>query len=294
MQSPAPSPVTIVFLSDFGRRDGYDAMMRGVMLSLIPPALRASVSCIDLSHEIPPQDIDAAVHVLASSHAYFPPDTVFVCVVDPHVGQLSQKKLLVWREDWRKGFIGPDNGLLTPALGAPEVTHVYSLENDALFWPQPKDIGRVFQGRDIYAPAAAHLSVHLLQGRPIADFLAFAGTPLTHPVRHHSLEPSRDEAGAILKGRVIRADHFGNLLTNVPNAWLSDHVGNWEVDVDGQHWVCRYLETFSHAEGLHHPQLIAGSDGCCQLALYGSNAQERHKIETGCALRIIRLEEPHR
>ncbi len=186
------SPI-ITLLTDFGLQDGYVASMKGVILTICPQA-----AIIDITHAIPPQDIRSAAFVLHTVRSSFPRGTIHVVVVDPGVGT-ERKGIAIQTPGCM--LIGPDNGVFswvlrdTPPLGA------RSLENAQL---QRPTVSATFHGRDVFAPAAAHLASGVA--------LEALGPPCTPLVAEWST-PSL-EAGA-LRGEVIHIDRFGNAITNI-------------------------------------------------------------------------------
>ena len=137
----------ITLLTDFGERDGFIGTMKGVILSINPKA-----TIVDISHEIPAQDIEAGAFVLNNSYRYFPPGTIHVAVVDPGVGS-NRKILAVQSDDYF--FIAPDNQVLKYIFHASETLTVIEVLNKEFFLNK---ISQTFHGRDIFAPVAAHLS----------------------------------------------------------------------------------------------------------------------------------------
>ena len=196
MPSRKPSfTAPIVLLTDFGYRDHYAGVMRGVIATLAP-----SASVIDLTHGIPPQSVTAGAIALAQSWRYFPPHSIFVGVVDPGVG--TERLPIAIETASGARFIGPDNGLLTLAADAAGFKRGVELR-------QPRyrldSVSATFHGRDIFAPAAAHL----WRGERLSAF----GPGLTSVTR---IDPAGDivEEGDTLRGAVIYTDVFGNLITN--------------------------------------------------------------------------------
>ena len=190
----------VTLLTDFGTADGYVAEMKGVLLTTVPEAM-----LVDLSHEIPPQDVESARLALARCWRRFPPATVHLVVVDPGVGS-SRRALAVASDD--RFLVGPDNGVLSPALllaGA-----------RAVELPVPPSASPTFHGRDVFAPAAALLAT----GAPI-DTL---GAPVSDATVRRTPEARRRADGA-LEGEVIAIDRFGNAVTNL----LSRRGGVLEV-----------------------------------------------------------------
>jgi S-adenosyl-L-methionine hydrolase (adenosine-forming) len=189
----------ITILTDFGTRDAFVGIMKGVILGINP-----AVTLIDLSHDVPPQDIVAGALVLRSAAAFFPPGTIHVAVVDPGVGSARRALLIETRDAF---FIGPDNGLLSLAAPAETVVRIIHLTNTEYFLQSPS---HTFHGRDLFAPIAAHLSLGTAPERfgPAVPAMARLTLPPVEP----------REAG--LRGSVIYIDHFGNLITNITEADL--------------------------------------------------------------------------
>lgn len=174
----------LVLLTDFGHRDAYVGVMKGVVAT-VAPTLRV----IDLCHEIPPQAVEQAADLLAQSWAWFPENSVFVAVVDPGVG--TDRRAIVARIAGRL-FVGPDNGLCSRI--APETTEVRELPHA---WGLALR-SSTFHGRDLFAPAGARLanrSVRFEDAKPLADFVRLPAAP---------------------EGTVRAVDHFGNAITNLP------------------------------------------------------------------------------
>ena len=176
----------ITLLTDFGTADGYVAELKGVLLSAVPDA-----TVVDLSHDVPPQDVECARLAVAR----YPVGTVHVVVVDPGVG--SARAALAVRSDDRY-LVGPDNGVLSPSLLAAG-SRVVSL-------PVPQMASATFHGRDVFAPAAASLAL----GTPL-DAL---GAAFLDPLILRTPEARRAPDGAIV-GEVIAVDRFGNAITNL-------------------------------------------------------------------------------
>src|SRR5688572_28945558 len=180
----------ITLLTDFGTADGYVAELKGVLLSGVPDA-----TIVDLSHDVPPQDIECARLAVARYWRRFPAGTVHVVVVDPGVGS-ARAPLAVNSDD--RFLVGPDNGVLSPSLLAGG--------SRAVALPVPTGAAATFHGRDVFAPAAANLAI----GTPI-DAL---GTPFLEPLILRTPEARRAPDGAVI-GEVIAVDRFGNAITNL-------------------------------------------------------------------------------
>jgi len=189
------SPRPIVLLTDFGFRDSYVGVMKGVILGICPDA-----RVIDLSHNIMPQDVAEAAFVLSSAYTYFAEETVFVCVVDPGVG--SQRKVLCMCAN-DQVFLAPDNGVLSLVAEEKEPEGIYEVTNSEYFLPS---VSRTFHGRDIFAPVAAHIA----SGVPPSEM----GPPVRRVHKLRLPRPLRTAEGK-LRGKVIYIDQFGNLITNI-------------------------------------------------------------------------------
>lgn len=195
MSGPARATAPCVaLLTDFGTADGYAGVLKGVVLGLAP-----GIPLVDITHDIPPQDVAAGAWVLYTTWRNFPPGTIFLCVVDPGVGT-ARAPLAAFAGD--RLFVGPDNGLFGHVFAEAAPARAVRLDD-----PRFQGPGRsaTFHGRDIFAPAAGHLAA----GRRVEEIgspLAPAGllvTPLPAPTRE----------GATWVGTVLHADRYGNLIT---------------------------------------------------------------------------------
>jgi S-adenosylmethionine hydrolase len=183
----AGTPV-ITLLTDFGTADSYVAEVKAVLLTRAP-----GVTLVDITHDVAGGDLLSGQYLLGRTWHRFPEGTVHFAVVDPGVG--SPRRALAARHAGH-GFVGPDNGLLTPVLGEATVVAL----------PVPPGASPTFHGRDVFAPAAAALA----GGAPL-DTL---GAPVQDPVRRPPPEPEERDGG--LTGVVVHVDRFGTLVTNLP------------------------------------------------------------------------------
>ncbi len=189
----AAAPV-ITLLTDFGQRDGFVGIVKGVLLRHCPAA-----RLVDLSHEVPPQDVMGAALILASAVEYFPPGTVHLAVVDPGVGT-ERRPLLI--ETGKFILVGPDNGLLSLAAECSPVRHVIHLDRPEHFLSAAS---QTFHARDVFAPVAARAAAGISASRLGTKVSEFER--LTLPV------PRRIDDR--LDGQVIHVDRFGNLISNI-------------------------------------------------------------------------------
>jgi S-adenosylmethionine hydrolase len=189
----------ITLTTDFGVADGYVGTMKGVMLGIAPQA-----QLVDITHEITPQDVRQTAYVLYTATPFFPPHAVHLVVVDPGVG--SARRPIAVRTAWGT-FVGPDNGVFSyvmaaaPAAEAPAEA-AFELANPRYRLPQ---VSHTFHGRDIFAPAAAHLAAGVAideLGPPVPD-------PVSLPL------PSLEVGPRLARGEVLHADHFGNVITSI-------------------------------------------------------------------------------
>src|SRR6187402_42528 len=210
----------IAFVSDFGTRDHYAGVMKGVVLSINP-----EITIVDISHDLPAHDVPFAAHELAATYRYYPAGTIFLVVVDPGVGS-SRRGLAAEAGDWK--FVAPDNGVLTAVLQETPAKKVVELTERRYARPT---VSRTFEGRDRFAPAAAWLSkgVQLTAlGRLVTDYCLL---DLPAPM----LE------GAVLTGAVVRVDRFGNVVTNLDRRScerLTEGMGVLKLTV-GSHPIAR-------------------------------------------------------
>ena len=251
-----PSPLdelrpngAVVLVTDFGTTDTYAAQLAGALLATDPQA-----RVVAQYHAVPPQDVPAGAEALAELVAAFPPGTTFVTVVDPGVGT---DRAILAASAGGMFQIAPDNGLLAGPLDADPAAEVVRLADP----PPGAHAGSVtFHGRDRMAPAAGRLT----RGEPLRAL----GEPATEWVRLERPPIETLDDGAVV-GRVVRADGFGNLLTDVPGDACpranSATLGGREVPVG---------RTYADAnEG--EPIALIGSNGRWEIAVRnGSAAQE--------------------
>jgi len=237
----------ITLLTDFGTADGYVAEMKGVLTTLAQ-----GIPLLDLTHDVPAQDVAFARLTLARYWRRFPVGTVHVAIVDPGVGT-SRAAIAVCSEG--RFLVGPDNGVLSPALFALDA-RVVSLTVDAKASP-------TFHGRDIFAPAAALLA----RGAS----LEMLGESFTEPVRLRTPQPRRTPDGT-LHGEILTIDRFGNAITNLAaRDGVAVQVGGHEV---------RLVRTYGEAAP---GELIAlvGSSGFVEIAVRDGHAAARLRLSRG-------------
>lgn len=251
-----PSGV-ITLLSDFGLEDPYVGQMKGIILGIHPDA-----RIVDLTHEVAPGDIEQAARVLLESHRFFSPGTVHVAVVDPGVGSRRRPLAAITP---RHLLVAPDNGLLWPILVREPEARLIHISNPACF---RDEVSRTFHGRDIFAPAAAHLAC----GLPPEEL----GPPLENPVRLSLAEVRR--RGQALCGVITRVDRFGNLISNVTRQQLEEFLsGSTPVFQVGKWRVVGMHDTYSDVPP-GHPVALIGSTATLELAVNQGKASEQPEL----------------
>lgn len=257
-------PKLVTLLSDFGDKDPFVGIMKGVIFGINPNA-----RVIDLSHGIPPQDLMAGALVLRHSAPYFPPGTIHVAVVDPGVGT-ERRPLLIEAED--RIFIGPDNGLLSLALEGKSPPHIIELSNDIYHL---KPISATFHGRDIFAPVAAYFSL----GIPPPDF----GPALTDFQRLPW--PKLKTSDHAIEGEIIYIDAFGNLVTNVEERALKGRRAERLIFSVGSLSIRGLAPNYSGADERGYVALV-NSWGLLEIALYKGTAQRSCGAQIGDRVHI--------
>ncbi len=243
-------PRVITLLTDFGTADGYVAEMKGVLYSGAPDAV-----IVDLTHAIPPQDIEAGRLALARAWRRFPPGTIHVAVVDPGVGTT---RAAIAVEAQGRFLLGPDNGILSPALvggGA-----------DVVSLPIPPYASATFHGRDVFAPAAARLAA--------GESLAMLGRFKDDPVVRRTPDTERHADGSIT-GQVLTIDRFGNLLSNI-----GARLGGTVTIAERRIAVSRTYADVPVGRLI----ALAGSSGFLEVAVRGGSAQDVLQVSRGAPM----------
>lgn len=249
----------ITLTTDFGTGDEYAGLMKAAILSI-----NRSATIVDISHGIDAQDVVQAAFMIESAFAYFPKGTIHVVVVDPGVGT---DRAIVGVEAFGHFFVAPDNGVLGMVLESTEPEIAMRLDNRAFFLDR---ISATFHGRDIMAPAAAHLSLGVplsRMGRVIA-----AGDLVTIEDLRASLTPEGK-----IEGRVIAIDRFGNLVTNISSALLrsagfcpSENQRAIRIVLGSRHEI-DFLSTYADAVS-NGPLALIGSRGYLEIAVNNGSA----------------------
>lgn len=264
----AISPM-LTLLSDFGSIDIYVGVMKGV-IAQINPTLRV----VDLTHEIPPQNITAARFCLMNAYPYFPDGTVHVAVVDPGVG--SDRRAVALRVRYGNNtealFVGPDNGLFSGIVS--EVSEVTAVElTNPNFW-RTSTPSKTFHGRDIFSSVGAHLA----SGIPLEQ----VGQAI-NPTTLVQLDiPECTQTGNQITGYIQYVDRFGNLITNIPGTLVEGH--NWYVEAYGL--PIPGCQTYADQPSGSVLALV-GSHGWVEIAVSGGSSQFQLQLDFGAQVQAI-------
>jgi S-adenosylmethionine hydrolase len=186
----------VTLMTDFGLRDPWVGSLKGVVLSIAPDAV-----LVDLTHEVPRHDVAAAAYIVAATSRYFPPGTTHLVVVDPGVG--GARRPLACAAGGAM-FVGPDNGVFDRVFRRHADARCVEIVNPRVMLKSPSK-SPTFQGRDVFAPAAAWLA----QGARLEDL----GPMISDPIRLSAQDVRRN--GSVWIGEVVWVDRFGNLISNV-------------------------------------------------------------------------------
>ena len=246
---------TITLLSDFGLKDSYVGIMKGVILSIF-----SDVIIVDITHEVDPQDVREGAFIIEEYYRYFEKGTIHMAVVDPTVG--SDRRSIVFSKGGHF-FIGPDNGVFT--LLYDDSILVYAIENSRYML---RDISPTFHGRDIFAPAAAYLA----SGVQPSTF----GTTVSDPVLLPDLNPIIDKN--VLKGEVVRFDRFGNGITNIAKTVIDGFIKQKTFTIQFRGMSFRKIQK-SYYEGEVVP--LIGSSGYLEFGYFKGNLREKLGLKKG-------------
>ena len=275
------SPAIITLTTDFTSTGGYVGSLKGVLLSINPNA-----TVVDISHDIPAQDIASGAFTWWNACHYFPSNTIHVGIVDPGVG--TSREAIVF-ETPTGIFIAPDNGLMTYLLyeqngidqpktltkvfepvivKIPDSCRAYTL-NKSQYWR--RFVSNTFHGRDIFAPVAAHLSTGL---RP--DMF---GDRIHEMTTLHVFDPIKDPNK--YTGHVIFVDNFGNLITNIPQSFFDED--NKQIKV-GREQIPHVSRTYDDGDNL---MALVGSHGFLEIAQRNGNAAHYLQIGLGSKIEVV-------
>ncbi|GAB4236029.1 MAG: SAM-dependent chlorinase/fluorinase [Stanieria sp.] len=257
-------PSVLTLLTDFGWQDVYVGVMKGVIAGINP-----DLQVIDLTHEIPPQNISAGRFCLLNAYSYFPERTVHVAVVDPGVGSKRRGVAI----EFAGGFlVGPDNGLFSGILSQRPIIAAVELTNSD-YWLN-NNPSQTFHGRDIFAPVGAYLAsgVALSQMGKLIDPASLVSLPL----------PQLQITETTITGCIQYIDHFGNLITNIPAEIVNQ---SWSVKV--KETVIAIAQTYSEVEQGAVVALI-GSHNWLEIVVNQGDARQKLQLEWGDPITIFK------
>lgn len=258
----------ITLLTDFGWSDVYVGALKGAIAQINP-----ELKVIDITHDIPAQNIAAGRFCLMNAYAYFPAETVHIAVVDPGVGSNRRGVAIQCANCW---LVGPDNGLFSGVLSRESAIASVELINPQ-YWrtPQPSS---TFHGRDIFAAVGAHLAtgVRLEELGEAIDPASLVELQL----------PNCVVTATGIAGCVQYCDRFGNLITNIPEHCIKNN--NWSVKLN------RISDTITIPSGKTYSDsepgdliAIIGSDGWVEISVNGGSAQSVLKLEFGAIVQLL-------
>jgi S-adenosyl-L-methionine hydrolase (adenosine-forming) len=257
----------ISLLTDFGLLDPFVGEMKAVILSICP-----ETRIVDITHHVQKFDVRLGSFLLAGAASYFPSGTIHVGVVDPGVGS-SRRAIVV--QSRRAVYVGPDNGLLVPAAQRESILHVYELTNRSFM---RNEISAAFHGRDVFAPAAAHLACGKVPqecGPEISDY-----------IRPFYSQPAFD--GKAITCEVFHIDSFGNIVTNV-----SDHIERLRLKfgdkvsltIKKKQVPARFVQTYSDLKRKEFG-ILFGSHGFLEIACREASAADRVHARIGSVVHV--------
>jgi S-adenosylmethionine hydrolase len=256
----------ITLLTDFGNSDYFVGAMKGVILSISPEA-----TIVDITHEIPPQDIETGAFNLLSCYRDFPPETTHVAVVDPGVG--SDRRAIIVKCAGHF-FVGPDNGLFSWICEREKDWTATQITNKK-FFRQP--VSNTFHGRDVFAPVAAALSM----GHGPKEF----GPVVTDIVQLPSLEPAWVNENTV-EGRIIHIDRFGNCVTNFSRQILASAgvAASWRMMLKDRE-IGAFRDFFADATS-NEIFAITGSAGFIEICVRNGSAAKLLNVQRGQSVQL--------
>ena len=259
----------ITLTTDFGLKDPYVAEMKAVILSISPNA-----TILDVTHEIEKFNIRMGAYILASASPYFPKGTIHLAVVDPGVGTKRQPILIQTKRGY---LIGPDNGLLALTAKNEEIEHIHKITNRKLMLPR---ISTTFHGRDIFAPAAAHLANGTSPEKFGQEISEIATPEFAKIIKRKDM----------LVGEVIHIDDFGNIVTNFGEKELELMNAKAMVNIKLKNVRQKLKLCKAYAEVKpHKPLAIIGSHNFLEISINQSNAAKIFKAKIGDKIIAYRL-----
>lgn len=255
----------VTLTTDFGLKDPYVAELKAVILSIC-----SNVTMVDITHNVEKFNIRMGAYVIAFASSYFTKDTIHIVVVDPGVGTQRLPLLIQTKQFF---YIGPDNGILALVAKRQGMDHIYEITNRKFMLSK---ISRTFHGRDIFAPAAAHLA----NGVPPREF-----GPEIHEIK--TLEIAKVvKKEDLLIGEVLYIDNFGNIITNLTEKELElikKNVVN--IEVNNVRLKLKLRKAYEEVKP-HEPLAIIGSHNFLEISINQSNAANKFKAKIGDKVKL--------
>jgi len=257
----------ITLTTDFGLKDPYVAEMKAVILGICPNAV-----IVDITHEIAKFNIRMGAYVLASAVPYFPEGAVHVGVVDPGVGTRRRPIVIQTKQSF---FVGPDNGLLVLAAEKQGIMRIHELANPRFMLPK---VSHTFHGRDVFAPAAAHL----MNGVKPEEF----GPEIRKAVQPEFAKVTQKN-GALV-GEVLHVDGFGNIITNINEKEVTQSHVKAEVSVDlaGHKLKLKLCQAYGETKP-HTPLALIGSHGFLEISINQGSAAKKFETKPGDKIKLL-------
>jgi S-adenosylmethionine hydrolase len=253
--------------TDFGLKDPYAAEMKAAILGICPNA-----AIVDVTHEIAKFSIRMGAFVLASAAPYFPDGSVHVAVVDPGVGTPRRPIVIQTKKAF---FVGPDNGVFALAAPKQSIESIHGLANPRFML---KKISNTFHGRDVFAPAAAHL----LNGVKPAEF----GPEIRDAAEAEFAHVKRKNDALV--GEVLHVDGFGNIITNISEKKLvqSNVKANVNVELVSGKLKLAFCRAYGEMKP-HEPLALIGSHGFLEISLNQGNAAKKFNTKAGDPIEVF-------
>ncbi len=268
MEVNVTSKEVISLTSDFGLKDPYVAEMKGTILSICPNA-----AFVDITHSVEKFNVQEGAFALASAAPFFPAGTIHLAVVDPGVGT-NRRPIIVQTE--QSLFVGPDNGLLILAAKAQGIRQTRQIQSRRF---NLSHVSPTFHGRDIFAPAAAHLA----KGVEMEEF----GPQVTDFVEPEFVRITKSKDKII--GLVLHIDDFGNIITNIHTKSLSSfRDAVVEIEIDSQTQQMRLSNTYADVKPKETVALI-GSHNYLEIALNQGSAAAKFSVKVGRKITLSRI-----
>ena len=257
----------ITFTTDFGLRDPYAGIMKGIALGINP-----NVKIVDITHDIPAHDILNASFTLAASYKFFPEGTIHTAIVDPGVGS-SRKSIAIITENYV--FIGPDNGIFSIIANKEKVCEIREIQNP----PFVSDtISSTFHGRDIFAPCAAYLST----GRYFTDI-----GPVIKNISKINY-PRTSKTTTVLTGEIVAVDSFGNLVSNISEKNFKAFVANNKFEIYFSSERFTKIENHYDDVPVGAPLILFGSSGYLEISMNSGSAHSYFMVPIGTTVSVRR------